>query len=391
MSENKVPINTGKRNPTAKKIFSLDDYKKKIGNEDVEQKPLSWYVCSPALQKATGLPGFPKGYVSLCRGFSNTGKSTSLLEAAINAQKQGDLPILIDTENNMGRKRMEKMGFDWKGNFIYIDNQFILNNFGKKKNKDRNQATIEDQADMIYYFLNQQEIGELPFNIVFCIDSLGTLDCIKSVNAQEKDTNNNNRWNAGAFEATYKSILNSRIPSSRKITLPYVNSIIAVQKIWIDSTIVGTSIVRHKGGESFFHGARLIYHHGGIISHGTRAISAVSKDREVTYGIETKIGVEKNHIDGDLGGISLEGKLISTPHGFISSEPEDIKEYKKQHIKFFRDILGEDINAEELMTKYHQIQIIGDDVEQHIDDFNDSMKNNFGNLNVDKETGEIKE
>ena len=384
-----MAVPTPNRKPTKKKVFSLDDFKKKIGGEDSPAKPLEWYNCSEAVQKATGLPGFPKGYVSLSRGFSNTGKSTSVLEAAVNAQKQGDMPIFIDTENNIGRERLKLMGFDWSGNYLYLDNEYLLREFGKKKDKDRNEAAIEDQADAIHFFLNLQEAGELPFNLLFVIDSLGTLDCVRSINAQEKGTSDNNMWNAGAFEHSFKSIINSRIPASRKQNKEYINTLIAVQKIWIDS--MGAGVVKHKGGEAFFFGARLIYHHGGIAAHGTKLVGGTSKGRTVNYGIETKINVAKNHVDGPLGGISLEGKLVSTPHGFIFSE--DIDKYKKDHILYFRNILGdESINASDILTKF--TDVVDGEEELNVENINDTLKANFGRTEsgeeFDLDTGEIK-
>ena len=51
------------RKPTPKKEFSLDSFKKKIGGEDVPDKPLKWIPLSPGFKEATGLPGFAKGYV----------------------------------------------------------------------------------------------------------------------------------------------------------------------------------------------------------------------------------------------------------------------------------------------------------------------------------------
>jgi len=382
-----MAVPSGNKKPTKKKVFSLDDFKKKVGIEDVPDKPLSWYKCSPALQKATGLPGFPKGYVSLARGFSNTGKSTSVLEAAVSAQKQGDLPIIIDTENNIGDERLVKMGFDWDLANLKINNEYILREFGKKKDKNRNEAAIEDQADMIHHFLNMQEAGELPYNICFIIDSLGTLDCVRSINAQEKGTSDNNMWNAGAFEHSFKSIINSRIPASRKANKEYTNTLIAVQKIWIDN--MGAGVVKHKGGEAFFFGARLIFHHGGIAAHGTKLVGAASKGRDVNYGIETKVNVVKNHIDGELGGISMEGKVVSTPHGFIF--PDDVKEYKKEHILYFRKVLGDDtLNPDDILTKYTDVNMDGEE-ELNVENLNETYNANFRGKDVDLDTGEIKE
>ena len=110
--------------------------------------------------------------------------------------------------------------------------------------------------------------------------------------------------------------------------------------------------VKHKGGEAFFFGSRLIFHYGGIMSHGTKRIGATSKGKEVIFGIEAKIEVVKNQIDGPLGGINLKGKLISTPHGFIGSDSDSISGYKKENIKYFRNILGGKVNADDIKTEY---------------------------------------
>jgi len=343
---NIVPPNVVVRKATAKKTFSLADFKKKAGCEDVPDKPLTWLRTSAAMEKATGLPGFAKGYVNLCRGFSNTGKSTAVCEGIVAAQKDGDLVIIIDTENNMGMERLVKMGFDINGEYILIDNEYLLTNFGKKQDKDRNEASIEDLAKCMYYFMDEQNDGNLDRNITFAIDSIGTLNCIATINAQVKETTANNMWNAKAYETCFLSMLNNTIPNSRKIDKPYINTVIAVQKIWIDNMNGGG--VKHKGGETFYFGSRLIYHFGGIIAHGTKKIMATSKKRDVNYGIEARINVAKNHIDGPLGGISMEGKIISTPHGFVY--PDDLEIYKKKYILFFRNIFNDDTMTSDDLT-----------------------------------------
>jgi hypothetical protein len=136
----------------------------------------------------------------------------------------------------------------------------------------------------------------------------------------------------------FKYLLNNTIPSSRKENREHTNSIIAVQKIWIDN--MGAGVVKHKGGEAFFFGARLIFHFGGIAAHGTSIVKATSKKRSVAYGVDTKVSIAKNHIDGPLGGISLEGKIMSMPQGFIFEE--DLDDYKKDNILYFRNILEDD-------------------------------------------------
>jgi len=361
-----VPTNQKTRKPTPKKKFSLEDYKKKKGSEDVPQKPLKWLKLSPALQKATGLPGFPMGYVSLARGFTNTGKSTAITEGVVAAQKAGALPIMINTEGNTNENRLKLMGFDENLPHIFVDNDYLLENFGKKQDAKRSEASIEDLAECIKDFLHDQEKGDLPYDIVFFIDSIGTLDCVRSINAQEKNTSDNNMWNAGAYEKSFKYLLNNTIPNSRKEGKPYTNSLIAVQKIWIDN--LGAGVVKHKGGEAIFYGSRLVYHFGGVAAHSTSVVKATSKKREVAYAVDTKVSVAKNHIDGDLGGISLEGKIMSTPHGFIFAE--DLDNYKKENIIYFRNILDDDtITADAITDEYETNKAADTDAGINYDDF----------------------
>jgi len=312
------------------------------------------------------MPGVPKGYVTLFRGYSNTGKSTALMRAIVNAQKIGDLPIIIDTENNIdiGNKRLTLMGFDWNGDYILVNNKFLLENFGKHQDKDRKEASIEDLAKAVYYFIDQQKSGNLPVNIFIAIDSIGTLNCIKTINALEKDTTDNNLWNAGAYEKAFMSLLNNNIPDSRRIDNEYVITLAAVQKIWYDSM---NKVVKHKGGETFFFGARMIYHFGGIITHGTRRVTATSKGRDLNFGFENKVNIAKNHIDGEWGGISLEGKIISTPHGFIYGDKDHETAYKKNNILYFRN-------------KFEDDNLIADDLE-----FKSKAIDGEGNVSFEEE------
>lgn len=375
-----VPINDKTRKPTQKKSFSLDDFRKKIGAPVVESKPLQWIPIDDGLRRATGMPGVPKGYVTLFRGYSNTGKSTALMRSMVNAQKAGDFVIIIDTENNIdeGNVRLTKMGFDWNGNYLLVNNKYLLENFGIIQDKNRKEASIEDMAKAIYYFIDMQKSGQLPFDLFIGIDSIGTLNCIKTINALEKDDGDNNMWNAGAYEKAFMSLLNNTVPNTRKVDSEYTCTIAAVQKTWYDSM---NKVVKHKGGETFFFGSRLIYHFGGIITHGSRRVTATSKGRDLNFGFENKVNIAKNHVDGEWGGISLEGKIISTPEGFIYGDKESENEYKKANILYFR-------------RKFDDDTLTTDDIE-----FKSNAMNSDGTVSfeedlidrVDKETGEVME
>ena len=298
------------------------------------------------------MPGVPKGYVTLFRGYSNTGKSTALMRSIVNAQKMGEFVIIIDTENNIdeGNVRLSKMGFDWGGEYLLINNKYLLENYGIKQNSERKEASIEDMAKAVYDFLDDQKSGALPTDVFMAIDSIGTLNCIKTINALEKDDSDNNMWNAGAYEKAFMSLLNNAIPNTRRIDSDFICTVAAVQKIWYDSM---NKVVKHKGGETWFFGSRLIYHFGGIITHGTRRVSATSKKRDLNFGFENKVNIAKNHVDGEWGGISLEGKIISTPTGFIYGDKDHENAYKKKHILYFRDKFeDETLTAGDIEFKY---------------------------------------
>ena len=243
-----VPSNDKGRKPTAKKTFSLDDFKKKIGGEDIPDKPLLWIPIDSALENVTGMPGFPKGYISTCCGFSNSGKSTAICLGIVSAQKMGLLPIIIDLENNLSKYRLTTMGFDWDGDYIFIDNEYLLTNFGKVSDKTRNYASIEDLANCIRFFLKEQELGNIPYDMVFAIDSIGTLNCNKTINAAEKNESDSNFWNAGAYEKEFMYLFNDVIPNSRKSNKPYTNTVIAVQKIGRDAM---NNTITMKGGRTW--------------------------------------------------------------------------------------------------------------------------------------------
>ena len=77
-------------------------------------------------------------------------------------------------------------------------------------------------------------------------------------------------------------------------------------------------------------------------------------------------------MDGDLGGISMKGEIISTPHGFIGVEDDDIKNYKKEHIQMFRNVLGGDVDFDEIGTKFEKIK--QEDEKIDVGDFMDDLE-----------------
>jgi len=78
-----------KATEVVRKGFNLNNFKKKKGysNASVKFKEQGWIPLYQAFQDITSLPGIPTGHITLLRGHSDTGKTTALLEAAVNAKK----------------------------------------------------------------------------------------------------------------------------------------------------------------------------------------------------------------------------------------------------------------------------------------------------------------
>jgi RecA/RadA recombinase len=324
------------KKPIKKKEFSLADFKQKFKINDEDVKPLSWLPMGSAYQEVIGLEGIPRCELTLVRGYSDTGKSTFVYGAAVSAQQNGELPIIIDTENAMKKDHLTKMGFDFDLPHLYVDTDYLLQNYGKKYNKEFKESSIEDISEFMHDILDAQERDELQMDVVFCIDSFGSSDCRKTLSAKEKDKEANNMWNAGAMEQSFKGIFHQRIPSTRKVSKKYTATAIGVQKIWFDSQAGGQGVVRHKGGESAYSVARLIIHVGGVKTRGVEKINITKNKKVTSLGILAPVKVAKNHVSN----ISFEGKILSTSYGLVLES--ELDEFKKNHLSELLSEIGEE-------------------------------------------------
>ena len=333
-----------------KKEFDLDAF---LASENISSEPkdkeLSWIPLSKAWHDALKLPGFPRGFVSLVRGYSNTGKSTAFYEAIVGCQKIGDMAVVIETEGNWNTEHAKQVGVKFikvtdkeTGKVIEKPDGFILmkskdlynryKNYNHQESKmmtkpTRLEPVIEDVSLFISEMIQKQEDGIINKNMCFLWDSIGTLNCYKSACSNTS----NNMWNAGAMGA-FQAIVNFKIPSSRSEDSEFTNTMICVQKIWLDN--MNGTVVKHKGGEFMFFNSRIIVHIGGILTHGTKKLTAKALNQDFQYGTEAKIRCEKNHVTG----IERNGTIASTPHGYIN--PDELDAYKTEKRKFIHEALN---------------------------------------------------
>ena len=336
------------------KLAKLKAFKEKNGLGETKEKELSWLVLPEAFQNATKLPGIPLGYVSAVRGHSNTGKSTIKLEIIKAAQKQGIMPVIFELENNFAWEHAKEIGVEVSetvdpetgeilygpsDNMLYYDTTKLFelygcydHDHGKMTTKPaRETYVIEDVAMCIRDIIRQQREGELPFDLIFIIDSIGVGDCFQSA---IKHTSNS-MWFAKALQNSFDVIVNDLIPSSRNVNSEYINTLFMVQKIWLATTMTGAVSAKSKGGNSFTYATRLLFYVGGVEGPSIKALTATSGGREFMYGTKTKIKVEKNHVNN----ITYTGEICSLQQGIW--DPNKLDEYKKQYATYIKQRLSE--------------------------------------------------
>ena len=315
--------------------FDLTKFKeKKMLNSNVKFKEQRWIPLSPAFQDVTSVPGIPMGHIVLLRGHSDTGKTTAMIEAAVSAQKMKVLPVFIITEMKWNWEHATQMGLqvkeivdeetgevlNYEGNFIYVDRETL--------------HTIEDVAAFILDLLDEQKKGNLPYDLLFLWDSIGSVPCELSVRSNK----NNNEWNAGAMSTQFGNNVNQKMTLSRKESSPYTNTLVCVNKVWTAKAEVpmGQPKLMNKGGFAMWFDATFVVTFGNISNAGTSKIKSIKDGKQVEFAKRTNLQIDKNHING----VQSRGKIIMTPHGFITDNDKELKTYKDAHASEWMKILG---------------------------------------------------
>jgi hypothetical protein len=318
-----------------KGTFNLEKFiqSKNLSSTSIKMKEQTWIPLSRAFQDCLSIPGIPVGHITLLRGHSDTGKTTALLEAAVSAQKIGILPVFIITEMKWNWEHAKQMGLvfeevpndegevaDYKGFFIYVDRERL--------------NTIEDVAAFIADLLDEQKKGNLPYDLLFLWDSVGSIPCRLSVESNK----NNNEWNAGAMSQQFGNFINQKIVLSRKQSQPYTNTMLAVNKIWVAKAenIMAQPKMKNKGGDTMYFDASLIITFGNVTNSGTNKIKATKNGKDVEFAKRTKVSCDKNHVND----VTSTGRVIMTAHGFIDDTKQAIDAYKKQYSKDWLKTLG---------------------------------------------------
>jgi hypothetical protein len=253
-----------------------------------------------------------------------------MILAAVDAQRQGDLPVFIITERKWNWEHAVELGLDatqnengeWDGHFIFNDSFDY----------------IEQATDFINQILDAQESGDIPYNVQFLWDSVGSIPCKMTY-----DGKGGKMHNASVLSDKIGMGLNGRITSSRKETTAegkpnkYTNTIVFVNQPWVElpDSPMGQPKIKMKGGEAIYLNSTLIFLFGNQKGAGTNKIMATKNGRKIKFATRTKISILKNHVNG----IGYEdGKVIVTPHSFIDDTKEAEEQYKKEYSDFWSEM-----------------------------------------------------
>lgn len=310
-----------------KQDFSISSITSKYSSKTT-YKPDRFLDLGDAFLDSTGLPGPALGHINMFLGHSDTGKTTALLGAASDAIKKGMLPVFIITEQKFDFDHASIMGIpvvkevdESTGETTYSGDFIFKNDF----------EYIEQITDFINELLDLQEKGELPYDLLFLWDSVGSVPCKMTFEGK-----GGAQHNARILSDKIGQGINQRISGSRRADKPHTNSLIIVNQPWVElpDNPFGQPKIKAKGGEAVWLNSTLVFRFGNEKNAGTTKITITKNKRTVVIATRSKITVMKNHVNGIQFG---DGKIMVTPHGFMRAK--EAAEEKKSKEDYVRDNL----------------------------------------------------
>lgn len=310
-----------------KDIGGIGSIKEKFSTK-TKYKDTDYYNCGEAFHNACGIPGPVMGGVNMFLGHTNSSKTTAMILAAADAQKKGHLPVFIITERKWSWEHAVELGLqatknqngEWDGDFIFNDSFDY----------------IEQATEFINQILDAQEKGEVPYNLLICWDSIGSIPCKMTFEGK-----GGKQHNASTLADKIGMGIHSRITKSKKEDYPYYNTMVVVNQPWVElpDNPFGQPTIKAKGGEALWLASSLVFLFGNQKNAGINHITATKNGRTVSYAIRTKVSILKNHVNG-LG--YKDGKIIAVPQGYIADDKDALEKYKKEYSQYWNAILSGD-------------------------------------------------
>lgn len=303
------------------KKFDLAKYKESIEIADVPLKKDLYIELNDALKEVMGLPGIPLGHIVQIFGMSDTGKTSLLFHIAAEAQKQGILPVLIITEGKVDWGRAKSMGFDKDNAIVNEDLEFL-----------------EDAFDFVDKIASDVSMGELPHDVIILWDSIGNTLSRDEVEKKEDGTweKKSTMMKAAKVISERMRVMSKKINDTRKISYPKGVGLVVLNQAY-------TQPPQFPGGPSTTvpYGGNAIWFRSSLVLKTSRVkkLSATKDGKDLTFGIVSRISVDKNHISS----VANKGEFVIVSDSIIPNEPGAIKEYKESH----KEAWGEGLKLKE--------------------------------------------
>jgi len=290
------------------KKFDLEKYKESIEISDVPLKKDKYVEVNDALKAVIGLPGIPLGHITQIYGMSDTGKTSLLFHIAAEAQKQDILPVLIITEGKVDWNRAKAMGFD-KDSAIVNENLEFL----------------EDAFDFIDKITSDVSMGELPHDVMILWDSVGNTLSKDEVEKKEDGTweKKSTMMKAAKVISNSMRVVSKKINDTRKISYPKGVGLVVLNQAYVQPPAFAgaMSTTVPYGGSAIWYRSSLV-----LKTSKVKKLTATKDGKDLTFGIISRIAVEKNHISS----VANKGEFVITSDRIFPNEPTAIKNYKEE-------------------------------------------------------------
>jgi len=167
--------------------------------------------------------GIPRNRMTLFAGPSMTGKSFIIQKILANAQKEGLIPVIFDSENAIDKDGAENLGLD------------------TSKVKYVPTFSIEECRNTIYDFLTKVKEKGQEGKFIIAIDSLGNMESQLQINRQEKG-------NVSADMGSRAKAMKSLLRTCTQLSGITKTTILATNHIFEDPSALFPSLVKDMPG-----------------------------------------------------------------------------------------------------------------------------------------------
>lgn len=308
------------------KIDFLTTYRQSAKNLPKPQKPLEYIPFSKPVQEALKFKGFPIANCISIAGYSDTGKTTLILEGIITCQKMGILPVIISTEGKFSFEHAKFMGMDCDYEEIVDEDTGELKKIWNKGFfifKDG----FENSEEMYEYIIKMcddilNEKDEFPYDVCFFVDSLNKLKCKAAIEKILEDNMDLPMHNAKVHKNYFSGFIEPTVTKTRYKKYNRTITFVAILRLHGGSNSINP---KETGGLTFAYDMGVKIYCGGKLEAATKTKDFKLNGQSVVIAKETKLRMDKNHFTG----INTEGSLLMTPHGFIGIDDWDT--YKKEN------------------------------------------------------------